>query len=54
MFLFVRFVLDDTFKSQEDIERYLGVTPLAVVPEANLDDKMRKRGKSISRNRGYR
>ena len=34
--------MDDTFKSAEDVEKMLGVMPLTVIPEGNLetiDDK---------------
>ena len=32
-FCVVRYLLDDTVKSAEDMERYFGVMPLAVIPE---------------------
>ena len=38
----VQLLLDDTFKSAEDVEKMLGVMPLTVIPEGNLetiDDK---------------
>lgn len=34
-FYTVRFLLDDTFHTSEDIENYLGIVPLAVIPEAD-------------------
>ena len=40
--LVVRFIVDDTFKSAEDVEKVFGVMPLTVIPEGNLegiDDK---------------
>ena len=40
--LVVRFIMDDTFKSAEDVEKVFGVMPLTVIPEGNLegiDDK---------------
>lgn len=39
--LLAAFVMNDTFKSQEDIEKYLGETPLCVIPEVNTNDKKR-------------
>lgn len=33
-FYTVRFLLDDTFHTSEDLENYLGIIPLAVIPEA--------------------
>ena len=31
--LIIRFMLNDTFDSEEDIEKYLGITPMAMIPE---------------------
>jgi capsular polysaccharide biosynthesis protein len=31
--LVIRYMLNDTFNSAEDVEKYLGITPLAAVPE---------------------
>ena len=31
--LIIQLMLNDTFDSEDDIERYLGVTPMAVIPE---------------------
>lgn len=38
-FCFIQFILDDTLKSEADIERYFGITPLAVIPEYKDLDK---------------
>lgn len=46
--LLVQFVMDDTFKSQDDLEKYLGETPLCVIPEANLDGKKHRAKKNTS------
>lgn len=38
----VQLLMDDTFKSAEDVEKMLGIMPLTVIPEGNLetiDDK---------------
>lgn len=40
--LLVRFIMDDTFKSQEDIEKYLGATPLCVIPETEAQKNYAK------------
>ncbi len=36
-FLTVRFLMDDTFKSAEDVEREFGVMPLTVIPEGKIE-----------------
>lgn len=43
-FFIVRYLLDDTIKTSEDIERYLGLTTLAVLPfeEAGVDEQKRE------------
>jgi hypothetical protein len=33
----VEFLMDDTFKSGEDIEREFGVMPLTVIPEGKIE-----------------
>ncbi len=40
----VRFLLDDTIKSSEDIEKYLGLTTLAILPyeEAGVEEQKRE------------
>lgn len=45
----IRFLLDDTIKSSEDIERYLGLSTLALIPIVSTEDddngkKRKKRG----------
>ena len=45
-FFVVRLLMDDTFKSAEDVEKAFGVMPLTVIPEGNLegiDDKAEKK-----------
>lgn len=49
--LLVGFMMNDTFKSQEDIEKYLGETPLCVIPEANFSGQRRQKKNSASRSR---
>ena len=51
VFLTVRFLLDDTLKTPEDIEKELGLMPLSVIPEGRVEgledtgaDDTRKRG----------
>ena len=36
-FLTVRFLMDDTFKSADDIEKEFGVMPLTVIPEGHIE-----------------
>lgn len=45
--LVLRYLMNDTFVTPDDVSRYLGIQPLAVIPEANLgefnqDDKKRR------------
>lgn len=40
--LVVRYLMDDSFKTPEDINRYLGIQPLATVPEGNFKEKRNK------------
>ena len=42
---FVIFILDDKIKSEEDVERYLGVTVLSEIPNANQSKKRGKYGR---------
>lgn len=44
--LLVKFLMDDTFKSQEDMEKYLGVTPMCVIPEYEAQGKGRNQNKA--------
>ncbi|MBR0399600.1 MAG: capsular polysaccharide biosynthesis protein [Mogibacterium sp.] len=53
-----QFLMDDTFKTADDIEREFGVMPLTVIPEGKIeglddsvDDERRKRGRSRKRSR---
>lgn len=46
MFVIVRFVLDDTIKTQEDIEKYLGISVLGLIPELeDLSQNKKKKKK---------
>ncbi|MCM1101502.1 MAG: Wzz/FepE/Etk N-terminal domain-containing protein [Clostridium sp.] len=38
----VRFILDDTIKSSDDIEKYLGLSTLALIPDADTEEKSKK------------
>lgn len=42
----IRFLLDDTIKSSEDVEKYLGLSTLALIPNSNTGDKKKFIGKS--------
>lgn len=49
MIVIIRFLLDDTIKSSEDIERYLGLSTLALIPDSNVPDKKKKGSKAPAR-----
>ena len=40
--LTIQYLLDDTLKTSDDIEKYLGVLPLSVIPEGKLDGSKSK------------
>lgn len=37
--LIVKFLMNDTFNTPEDISKYFGIQPLGTIPDANLDGK---------------
>lgn len=37
--LIIRFLMDDTIKSSEDIEKYLSLSTLALIPDSQLEEK---------------
>ena len=45
--ILIRYLLDDTIKTSEDVERYLGLSTLAIIPviESEADSKKKRRGK---------
>lgn len=43
--LLLRYLMNDTFMTPDDVERYFGVRPLATIPEGNLDGKTKKKKK---------
>lgn len=49
--ILVQYLMDDTIKSSEDVEKYLGLSTLALIPVAseNTDDKKRKKKKRKNR-----
>lgn len=54
----VQFLMDDTFKSAEDVEKEFGVMPLTVIPEGKIegldsqeDAKVKRRGRYYGKNR---
>ncbi len=53
----VQFLMDDTFKYAEDIEREFGVMPLTVIPEGKIeglesqDDKVSRRSRYYNKNK---
>lgn len=42
----IRFMLDDTIKVQEDVEKYLGISVLGLIPETEAGDKKKKKKKT--------
>lgn len=51
----VRFLMDDTVQTEEDVERYLGISVLAIVPErARTKDNKRKKASRKARKKGAR
>lgn len=46
----IRYLLDDTIKSSEDIEKYLGLSTLALIPDANAEGKKKSNKKHKSKN----
>ncbi|MBR4731181.1 MAG: protein-tyrosine kinase [Lachnospiraceae bacterium] len=44
--LIIQYLLDDSIKSAEDVERYLGLSTLAMIPIADQDKNKKKRGRS--------
>lgn len=47
----VRFLMDDTVKTEEDVEKYMGLSVLAAVPERGRNKENRKRRWKIDRRR---
>ena len=45
MVLVIRFLMDDTIKTSEDVERYLGLSTLAMIPINNQEDHRKHRSK---------
>ena len=46
MILVIRYLLDDTIKTEEDVEKYLGVSTLAMIPIQDSNNKKNKKGNS--------
>lgn len=44
MLLTIQFLLDDTIKTSDDVEKYLGLSTLALIPEMEDADAKKKRG----------
>lgn len=53
--LFVRYILDDTIKTSEDVEKYLGLSTLAEIPKINnIENKKKENITSNKRNKRRR
>ena len=50
--LVVRYLMNDTFVTPDDVVKYLGVQPLAVIPEADLGDFNDKKRKNLFGRKG--
>ena len=50
----VRYLLDDTIKSADDVEKYLGLHTLAAIPEEGGTDNSEKKQPKKSRKKGGR
>ena len=50
-FLVVRYLMDDSFVTPEDISRYFGVQPLAVIPEGSFGAGRSRHTQEKARNR---
>lgn len=50
----VRFLMDDTIKSSEDVEKYLGLTTLALIPVQEDETERSKRKKKQNRRGGVK
>ena len=48
--ILVRFMMDDTVKTSEDVERYLGLSTLGMIPSRDFEEKKRKNKKKGSAN----
>lgn len=42
-YLTVRYLLDDTIRTSEDMEKYFGVVPLTSIPDSDIFEEMEKR-----------
>ena len=48
----IQFLMDDTFKSADEVEKEFGVMPLTVIPEGRIEGLVTNEGKSKKRRRG--
>lgn len=46
--IILRFMLDDTIKVQEDVEKYLGLSVLGLIPEIETNDNKKKKKKKLA------
>lgn len=47
MILVIRFLLDDSIKTSDDVERYLGLSTLAMIPVMETEEKHKHKRKSV-------
>ena len=46
LIILIQYLLDDTIKTAEDVERYLGLSTLALIPAAMEESDGKKKRKS--------
>lgn len=54
MILIIRFLIDDTVKTADDVEKYLGLSTLALIPVIEHDSDRVKKEKKSKRVKGFR
>lgn len=47
MIVVIRFLMDDTIKTSEDVERYLGLSTLAMIPIIGQEENRKHKGRKI-------
>lgn len=47
--IIILFMLDDTIKTDEDVEKYLGISPLASIPQMDESGKEKKNGRNAEK-----
>lgn len=53
VFVLIQYLLDDTIKSSEDVEKHLGLSTLALIPLAEEDETAKKKKKKKKKIKKY-